>query len=243
MREAPLKKSKELMNAIAIAFILGTITTLAVLFVFGGWDYYTTPLRVRGYEPAHRILRPSGSIGHLLGILGTLVLFSTLPYVVRKRVKRFSKIGALPKWLEFHVLCGVFGPILITLHTSLKFNGVISVAYWSMVLVMLSGFVGRSLYIRIPRTLRDHELTRAELDQRLSDLASEMEEHAAAEARSIEQQREAVARRILRLQRVRKAFHIWHVFHRPFVWVMFLIFFVHLGVAIYFGYTYFGGVS
>ena len=39
-----------------------------------------------------------------------------------------------------HLFCGVVGPVLVTFHTSFKFNGLVSVAYWSMVIVMLSGF-------------------------------------------------------------------------------------------------------
>jgi hypothetical protein len=64
--------------------------------------------------------------------------------------------------------------VLVTLHTSFKFNGLISAAYWSMVLVMLSGFVGRYLYVRIPRSLRGHELTRADLDAQAEDLKEEL---------------------------------------------------------------------
>jgi len=56
--------------------------------------------------------------------------------------------------------------VLITFHTSFKFNGIVSAAYWSMVIVVLSGFVGRYLYVRIPRSIRGAELPRAELDER-----------------------------------------------------------------------------
>ena len=51
------------------------------------------------------------------------------------------------------------GPVLVTLHTAFKFNGIVSIAYWSMVLVVLSGFVGRYLYVRVPKTLRGTELS------------------------------------------------------------------------------------
>lgn len=34
-----------------------------------------------------------------------------------------------------------------------------------------------------------------------------------------------------------RLFHHWHVFHRPFVWVMFLVIAVHVAVALLFGYT------
>jgi hypothetical protein len=43
-----------------------------------------------------------------------------------------------------------------------------------MVVVVLSGFVGRYLYVRIPRTLRGTELTRTELDSRAEALLGEL---------------------------------------------------------------------
>lgn len=293
-RREPLVGSGALLNAVALAMVAGAIVAALVLFLLGGWDYYRTPLSIRGYAQSHKMLRPSGVVGHSLGIAGTLMLFSTLLYLVRKKAKFLARTGSVKGWLEFHIFCGVFGPILITLHTSLKFNGVVSVAYWSMVLVVASGFVGRYLYVRIPKTIRGKELTRAEIEQRARELKAELAERTIPQRIALEieelekslleghesrsslqllldsfrgrlrtaalrrrlrrsglnrealhraldlmQERASLLRRIAHLKRTTRLFQIWHVFHRPLVWVMFLIFFVHLGVAIYFGYTAF----
>ena len=40
-----------------------------------------------------------------------------------------------------------------------------------MVIVVVSGFIGRYLYVRIPRTLRGTELTQNELDARAAEQA------------------------------------------------------------------------
>ena len=72
--------------------------------------------------------------------------------------------------------------MLVTLHTSFKFNGIISAAYWSMVLVMLSGFVGRYLYVRIPRSIRGNELTRAELEAEADELKDSLATAGASDA-------------------------------------------------------------
>jgi hypothetical protein len=85
-------------------------------------------------------------------------------YVARKKVPWMKKAGNIKTWLEVHLFCGVVGPVLVTFHTSFKFNGVVAAAYWSMVAVVLSGYVGRYLYVRLPRTLKGVELTRSELD-------------------------------------------------------------------------------
>jgi len=286
-----------LLNVLALAIVSGVLVGVWVFVDNGGWEYYRTPIGVRGYSPAHRSLRPSGPIGNLLGIVGTLFLLSTLPYVARKKVKWLGQIGSTKGWLEFHVFCGVFGPILITLHTSFRFNGLISVAYWSMVLVVVSGFVGRYLFVRIPKTIRGTELSGAEVERRVQEmkaqlLAAGLPAHLTQRIDAIEaatrsdgigaptfghaiatgiasrkrlaafrrdvrrcglnpevtqqalrllRERILLLQRLAHLKRTRQLFQLWHVFHRPLVWVMFTILLVHLGVAVYFGYTVFGG--
>src|SRR5438874_1834375 len=48
------------------------------------------------------------------------------------------------------------------------------VIFAAFVLVVLSGFVGRYLFVRIPRSIRGHELTQAELDERALQLSREL---------------------------------------------------------------------
>ncbi|MGZ5441190.1 MAG: hypothetical protein ACXW4P_03690 [Thermoanaerobaculia bacterium] len=289
--------TRALLNVVVLACLGGVLIAIWLVSAHDAWSYYATPLTVRGYEKVHRLLRPSGDVGHLLGVAGTLFLFATLPYLARKHLRMLRNAGKATHWLEAHIFCGVFGPILITYHTSFKFNGLVSVAYWSMALVVVSGFIGRYLYVRIPKTIRGEELSRTELDERAADLKLHLSDSklpvrlldkleaeetriltAAATRRSpwkrmadslaarrrgarlrreirtsglnrellhevleLAHERAVLLRRIARLERTRRLFQLWHVFHRPFVWVMFLVFFVHLGVALYFGYLPFGG--
>jgi hypothetical protein len=156
-----------LTHVLVVAAAFCTTVALVVLVGFGGWEYYRAPLGSRGYLPQHALLRPSGTIGLALGIAGALSMLGTLPYALRKRWRRLSNLGAVRGWLETHIFFGVVGPVLITFHTSFKFNGLISVAYWLMVLVWTSGFVGRYLYVRIPKTMRGVELSRAEVADHL----------------------------------------------------------------------------
>jgi hypothetical protein len=145
-----------------------------ILFGLDGRSYYGTRLAVRAYEPQHRLLRPSGIAGQSFGVAGTVLMLVPFAYVARKRLKPLRAAGAVRHWLELHLFCGIVGPVLVTFHTSFKFNGIISAAYWSMVTVMLSGFAGRYLYVRIPRSIRGQELTRAELDARAASLRDEV---------------------------------------------------------------------
>jgi len=45
-------------------------------------------------------------------------------------------------------------------------------------------------------------------------------------------------RKVLLLNQVQQLFHYWHVFHKPFAIIMYLIMIVHIGVAIWLGYTW-----
>ncbi len=155
-------------------FLVSALFTAWVLLGLGGREYYGTPLAVRAYEPAHRLLRPSGPAGQSFGLVGTVLMVMPFAYMARKRMSAMKGAGALKHWLQLHLFCGIVGPVLVTFHTSFKFNGLIAAAYWSMVTVMLSGFVGRYLFVRIPRSIRGNELTRAELDERAHELHDQL---------------------------------------------------------------------
>jgi hypothetical protein len=163
-------------NVLLLALLATIAVAATILFALNGWHYYRTPIGIRGYTPEHRFLRPSGPVGLALGISGAALMMLMQSYSVRKRVRRLSRIGSLPRWLEFHIFCGILGPVLITFHTSFKFNGIVSVAYWSMLLVVASGFVGRYLYVRIPKSIRGQELTYAEVEERTVDLKARLVE-------------------------------------------------------------------
>ncbi len=158
-------------RALSLVLVLSALVCAAtigiVLWHFGGWEYYRTPTATRGYLAAHRLLRPSGSIGLPLGVIGMFAMISTLPYAARKRWRPLARLGATSKWLEAHIFFGIVGPVLVTLHTAFKFKGGVAVGYWLMMAVWSSGFVGRYLYVRIPRTMRGVDLTRQEIEAEL----------------------------------------------------------------------------
>lgn len=163
-------------SGLGLACLASVLVTGVMLFGFGGWNYYFAPQDVRAYTDLHPLLRPSGLVGNLLGITGVSLMVVMHGYSFRKRLKIMKNMGSVTTWLEFHIFCGFFGPVLITLHTSFKFNGLISVAYWSMLVVVASGFVGRYLYVMIPRSIRGRELSDGELADRAATLKAEVVE-------------------------------------------------------------------
>ena len=142
-----------------------------VILSYLGFDYYNTSLEERFYQPDHKLLKPSGILGHGLGIIGTLLMIIGVSiYMARKRFRSWSRLGKLKHWLEFHIFLCTIGPIMVLFHTSFKFGGIVSISFWSMVAVFLSGIIGRFIYIQIPRTIEGRELSLDEIQNMKTDI-------------------------------------------------------------------------
>ncbi len=145
-------------------FIMGILVT--VLLGINGYQYYSTSVEERVFLAQHAMLKPSGIIGHGVGILGSLMMIvGVAVYMVRKRIRIFLKFGYLKNWLEFHIFLCSLGPVLVLYHTAFKFGGIVAVSFWSMVAVVLSGIVGRFLYVQIPHTIQGQEISLKELNE------------------------------------------------------------------------------
>ncbi|MGB6032207.1 MAG: hypothetical protein WBG01_04670 [Bacteroidota bacterium] len=285
-------------HTIFIAFLIligGLITIVPLIY---GFSYYATPLEERPFHPQYDTLKPTGILGHGYGIIGSLMIISgVISYTSRKRLRSFARLGKIKYFLEFHIFLCLVGPILILYHTTLKFGGLVSVSFWSMTAVVLSGLVGRYFYIQIPKSIYGNELSAAELEkekERLGDTfrttfgmrpevikaidaialpgknvaemsllevinffvfndltrktrlrhlfarlqRSGLRRQAVRQLRVLANHRIVLMRRVAFLQKFKQIFHYWHVIHLPFSIVMFLILFVHVAVALAFGYTW-----
>jgi hypothetical protein len=109
--------------------------------------------------------------GLRLGMLGTFLFGILFLYPLRKRWRWLASIGKTKHWLDFHSVVGITAPILITFHASFKFAGLAGIAYWIMIAVALSGFIGRYLYTMIPRSLHATELTMSELESQIAEIS------------------------------------------------------------------------
>ncbi|OFX18125.1 MAG: hypothetical protein A2033_03650 [Bacteroidetes bacterium GWA2_31_9] len=155
------------------------VATLVYLYYIG-ISFYKVSIEERFFHPDYSTLKPSGAIGHGLGILGSfLMLLGVITYMLRKRYRVFHRFGLLKHWLEFHIFLCTLGPMLVLFHTSFKFGGIVSISFWSMVAVFLSGIVGRFIYIQIPRTIEGRELSlnevqclRGNIDSALNKITS-----------------------------------------------------------------------
>jgi hypothetical protein len=281
-----------------IHVVLGVLwIVIAVWSLSAGLEYYRLPLWEKAYSPQHDLFKPAGLVGHGFGIFGSLfMIVGVSMYSLRKRYSRLHGVGKLRNWLTVHIFLCTLGPYLVMLHTAFRFGGIISIAFWSMALVVGSGVFGRYVYTRIPKTVDgefvSESLLRARSSQLVRSISTECgvpEEkvsdmlgavgsaraprlstavisaiqfdihkrklpdrfHAALADQNVGMaSRNAIVSRMMEAVRLQqqvrvmlpfqRLFGYWHVFHLPLAVIMFLIMFLHVGVAFMFGYYWIG---
>ncbi len=206
-------------NRIYISILIAIGFGLLLYLITEGIDYYRTPLTERPFHPDHLTHKPGGVWGHGWGIAGSLSMLSGVAlYMLRKRWRKLSTAGWLKHWLEFHIFLCTIGPVMVLFHTAFKFGGLVSLSFWSMVAVFLSGIAGRFIYLRIPRSRDGRELCDSEIEAGISQHGKSINLDKA-----------------LKMKRI---FRYWHVAHLPFAIIMLLIMLVHVIVAIVLGYRW-----
>ena len=274
-----------------LAYVIGF--AFVAIAAFTGAPYYVSPLVDRPHHDMHTALKPGGIWGHGLGIVGSAMVLLLLLYSLRKRRRLGLRSGSLSRWLDVHILFGVIGPLLITLHTAMKFGGIVSISYFSMVLVALSGVFGRYVYMQIPRDVRGHALGVDEVRRRVNEIRESLVERLPADAVAgvqkfvgevspdhlvagsalmraarndltrpwrvrrlrrflkaghgevperelreivrLAREQSMLIRRMAMMDAMTRALHYWHVFHKPFAYIMIAIMLLHVGVAVSFG--------
>lgn len=137
-------------NASLVLLYLITAALACGLFYHTS-EYFKMGETERPHHSLHDDWKPGGVIGHSLGVAGSILMILLLLYSVRKRSKFLRKAGSMSYWLNYHIWMGITGPVLVTFHTAFKFGGIVAVSFWSMTAVAVSGFLGRYVYLQIPR--------------------------------------------------------------------------------------------
>ena len=89
-------------------------------------------------------------VGYWLGVSGAVMMLSLFLYPLRKHVRIFHNWGRIKFWLWFHMVVGIGGPLVILVHCTFRVGSLnASVALYSMIVVAISGVVGRFLYRRV----------------------------------------------------------------------------------------------
>ena len=123
---------------------------LAMLLITGGYGLIL--VFTREIPPASELF------GHGIGIIGfVFMLMTETLYSLRKR-SRSVKWGRMSRWLQLHIFTGLVGPYMVLLHSSWKFNGIAGITTLFTIIIVISGFIGRYIFTRIPRTLDGLEI-------------------------------------------------------------------------------------
>src|SRR5436853_3527218 len=167
-----------------LAYLVAAAGTMAMLVY--GLSYYWSSAAQRALSPKHDYLKPSGAIGLRLGLFGVLLFLFIYLYPLRKKWAWLGRQGSSKRWLDFHVLLGLVAPVVVTFHSSFKFSGIAGVAYGIMIVVALSGVVGRYIYAQIPRSLNSAELSLQEAQEQSLRTATQLKNTGILSSRDID---------------------------------------------------------
>lgn len=254
-------------HRLSITFYSLLVFISIIVLTYIGFSYYHKPIEVRFFDPNYDLLKPSGLLGHGLGVVGSfLIVFGIFSYMIRKRFKIFARVGVLKYWLEFHIFLCTLGSIFVLYHTTFKFGGIVSVGFWSLAIVWTSGVIGRFIYIQIPHTIEGRELSlrevldyKAQIGLELKDVYQvditdlESENYSTTKLSQFSENRKVedikkikklvhaqkkISKRIERLDKMQNLFKYWHVAHLPFALIMLIIMVIHIVVVLTFGYKW-----
>jgi Fe-S-cluster-containing hydrogenase component 2 len=163
-----------------LAALLMAASTLE--WVFRRWYPHLSYMPVFPEEVTHAQGFESGrGLGLWVGIIGASCMVATLSYVIRNRFEtETSLMGGKYFWFSVHNALGVLGPALVFLHGNLIFAKWPVVGVYSMIAVVVSGFVGQYLANKLPGREYMSKRERLDLDKTLQRLSSNWGEHTRA---------------------------------------------------------------
>lgn len=100
---------------------------------------------------------PGRTLSLWLGWIGFSLMVIMNLYSLRKRFEFMQNLGRLSNWLNFHIFCGILGPTLILFHCGLKVRGLVGISFWSMIISLSSGIIGRYFFIQISSQKSEYE--------------------------------------------------------------------------------------
>lgn len=154
-----------------------------VLGIFAGfivfhWDYYGLSRAQRPFHAAHNVLRSSGPAGLWMGITAASLFVLNLGYLIRKRLIRFNWLGPLRRWMNVHVVTGIVGAGCVTVHMAMAPSSAMgTLALIALCITVATGIVGRTIYIRVPRSAEGRELEIQQVQSELQRYRMQLEQN------------------------------------------------------------------
>ncbi|MFQ5480645.1 MAG: hypothetical protein ACE5DW_05150 [Thermodesulfobacteriota bacterium] len=122
--------------------------TVLILILFAGWFY-----------SGEEIITAKEGLGYYMGIAGGAMMLALIIYPLRKTARFMRGMGAIRHWFSVHMVLGLIGPMLVIFHANFEIGSLNSaIALGAMILVALSGLVGRHIYAGIHYGLYGKEM-------------------------------------------------------------------------------------
>lgn len=117
---------------------------------------------------------PGSFAGFVVGLTALVLMLVPLVYMIIKRNKALKKIMtkhiAMPTLLRIHIYAGVLGPILALIHSAHRFDSATGVSIIIlMMVVVISGFVGRYVLGLISSNVKEKKRQVGELQGALAN--------------------------------------------------------------------------
>jgi thioredoxin reductase len=183
-----------ILRALAAAFLL---SLCGLVWALWHADYYGLKAAERAAHWKHAFLHPARGVGLWLGIAAVALIVTNLLYLVRRSQWLRVTFGSLQAWMSTHVATGILALLCAMMHGAMRpGDSPGGHAFWALVVLLVTGVIGRYFYAYVPRAANGRELELAEVKAQLGQVEEEwgegerrfreharMEIHALIEAR------------------------------------------------------------
>ena len=148
------RKLSLLVWGIGLFSFLAVFAEVVLRWLQPAWSVSYRLMRLEGTEAALAEMNVSYLAGTQLalacGYVGTALMVLSMAYLLQRRFGWFYKTATNQFWLDVHLMTGTVGPLFVVLHSALRLSTWVSIPFWSMVAVVVSGVLGRYLYTLVP---------------------------------------------------------------------------------------------
>lgn len=172
-----IRKLSLLLWILGLGSFFVVLAEVALRWLHPVWSASYHLLLVEGLDPAIAEMNVSYLAGTKLaltcGYVGTALMVLSMAYLLQRRFGWFSRTATNQFWLDVHIMTGIVGPLFILLHSALRLTTWVSIPFWSMAAVVISGVIGRYLYTLVPALTSRHDLEILEHRRAITELAAD----------------------------------------------------------------------
>lgn len=159
--------------------IRGTLAALIWAAAAWGWfswfrQYYSLDSGGRFLHPLHDQLRASGRWGLIGGIAAAVAVVANLLYLPRRKLKGSWIPGSLKAWMTSHIVTGTLALLLAWMHAGMRPEETAGgYAFYMLIVLAITGVVGRYFYALVPRAANGGEALQEELRAQVAAQSAE----------------------------------------------------------------------